>query len=271
MSSTREAKVFYFKSDVDIKSYILNLKNIKNPENSIKYRGNHIQLRDIKEDGGYIVGRICKVREIEKPMVGSAHDPKESYLESDIIESSHFIYSPSDLKVIMQNNPYVSANPNSLLSKLLVKTHINDLPSGVGIQAIIRNDAVKQLYKYRGAIFQIKVKTTKEGANIIAKESGDDVEMGDDFLDGASYTERTLSYKMTLGSVSETLIEKISNLFRSKKVLDASFMIDGNRSPIKLSEFAKYELLNIEVNNGSFDTLDFQYRLLQLVSSNEEA
>lgn len=268
MSSKREVKVFYFKSDTDIKSYILNLKNISNPENSIEYRGNHIQLRDIEERENYIVGRICKVREVEKPMTGSAYDPKESYLDTDIIESSNFIYNPNNLMLIIQNNNHVSSNPNSLLSMLLTKTHKSNL-QGLGIQAIIRDDAVEELVKNRGSITQMKVKTTKEGANIIARESGDDVEIGDNFLDGAGYTERTLSYKMNLGSVNRSLIEKISNLFNSKKVLDASFTIDGNRSPIKLSEFAKYALLNVEVNNGSFDTLDFKHQLLQLIQSDE--
>lgn len=201
-------------------------------------------------------------------MTGNAYDPKEKYLDTDIIESSNFIYNSSSLKIVIQNNPHVSSNPNSLLSMLLTKTHPNDL-TGLGIKAIIRDDAVEQLVKSRGSIIQMKVKTTKEGANIIARESGDDVEMGDNFLDGAGYTERTISYKMNLGSIEESLITKISNLFNSKKVLDASFTIDGNRSPIKLSEFAKYELLNIEVNNGSFDTLDFQDKLLELMNNSE--
>lgn len=265
MSDTRETKVFYFKSDRDIKSYLLNLNNVRNPENSIKYRGNHIQLRDISESQGYIVGKICKVREIEKPMVGSAYDPEEAYLERDIIESSHFIYSPDNLTVIIQNNNHVSTNPNSLLSQLIVKTHQNDL-NGLGIIAVIRDDAVQELIRDRGSISQIKVKTTKEGANLIARESGDDVEMGDDFLDSATYTERTLSYKMNLGTVEESLITKFSDFFRASKIIDASFTIDGNRSPIKLSEFAKYEVLKIAVNNhGSFDMLDFQNKLLELI------
>ncbi len=268
MSSTREVKVFYFESDKDITSYLLNLTNIKDPENSIEYRGNHIQLRDVKKEDKYIVGRICKVREVEKPMTGSAYDPKENYLKDDIIESSNFIYNQTNFQVVIQNNSHVSANPNSLLSTLLVKTHVNDL-TDLGIPAIIRDDAVEELIKNRGSITQIKIKTTKEGANIIAKESGDDVEMGDSFLDGASYTDRTLSYKMNIGSVKKSFIEKSYQWFKSKKVSDASFTIDGNRSPIKLSEFAKYEILRVEVNNGSFDTLDFQYKLLKLMNSDE--
>lgn len=267
MSSTREVKVFYFQSDEDIQSYILNLKNIRQDENSIEYRGNHIQLRDVLKDdsSGCILGRLCKVREIEKPKVGKFNDTKEEYLQKDIIESSNFIYNPKTLKVIMQNNTHVSANPNSLLSRLLTKTHEQGLSSGFGIQAVIRDDVLEEIIKGRGSITRIKVKTTKEGANIIAKETGDDVEMGDNFLDSASYTERELIYKMSLGSVNKSLIQKFKDWFDSGKLIDAAFSIDGNRSPIKLSEFAKYELLNVELDNGSFDTLDFQNKLLTLV------
>lgn len=63
---------------MDIQSYILNLKDISNVDSSIVYRGNHIQLRGISEGGNYILGRLCKVREIEKPMVGSAFEKKRS-------------------------------------------------------------------------------------------------------------------------------------------------------------------------------------------------
>ncbi len=266
--SNREVKVFYFKSDQDITAYLLNLKNITNPENSIEYRGNHIQLRDVKKKGEYIVGRICKVREVEKPMTGKVNDPEENYLEADIIESSNFIYNKKNRHVIIQNNSHVSTNPNSLLSKLIVKTQQN--LNGLGIPAIIRDDAVEELIKNRGSITKINIKTTKEGANIIAKESGDDVEMGDSFLNSASYTERTLSYKMNIGSVEESFIKKAYKWFKSKKVSDASFTIDGNRSPIKLSEFAKYETLSVEVDKGSFNTSDFQDKLSKLMDDDEK-
>jgi hypothetical protein len=151
---------------------------------------------------------------------------------------------------------------------LIVSTHKDDL-NGLGIKAIIRDDALRELIRNRGSITQVKVKTTKEGANFIARENEDDVEMNDNFLDGASYKERTLSYKINIGSINESFITKVYDFFNSKKVLDASFTIDGNRSPIKLSEFAKYELLEVDVKDGSFDTLDFQNKLLQLMDSDE--
>jgi hypothetical protein len=268
MNSSRKVKVFYFESDKNITSYILNLKNIRNHENSMEYRGNHIQLRDVEERENCIVGRICKIREVEKPMTGTAYEIEEDYLDADIIESSNFIYNKNNFQIVIQNNPHVSSNPNSLLSKLIVKTHKDNL-NGLGIKAIIRDDVLEELVSNRGSITQVKVKTTKEGANFIARENGDDVEMNDNFLDGASYKERTLTYKIDIGSISESFITKFYEFFNSKKVLDASFTIDGNRSPIKLSEFAKYESLEVEINNGSFDTLDFQNKLLQLMSSDE--
>jgi hypothetical protein len=74
---------------------------------------------------------------------------------------------------------------------------------------------------------------------------------------------------MDFGSVKQSLIEKLKGFFDNKKIKDASFLIEGSRSPIKLSEFAKYELLNIEVDKGSFDTSDFNEKLLQLMNNNE--
>lgn len=265
--SAREVKVYYFKCDTDIRSYILNLKNIANVENSIEYGGNHIQLRDISENGNYILGRLCKVREIEKPMVGSAFDKEEESLNKDIIESSHFIYNPQNCEVIIQNNTYVSANPNSLLSKLLTKTHMQDLASsGLGITAVIRQDALEKIIEGRGSIKQLKVTLDQNGSNYLATESGDDVEMSDNFLDGASYSEKVLSYKVNIGSVKRSFIDKIYNLFQEKKIKDASFTIDGNRSPIKLSEYVKYESLQVMVDDGSFDTEDFKKNLIGLMS-----
>lgn len=263
----RDVKVFYFECDTDIQSYILNLRNILDTQNSIEYRGNHIQLRDISQENNYILGRLCKVREVEKPTVGSAYDTNEELLEKDIIESAHFIYNSSNQEIIIQHNTNVSTDPNSLLSKLLVKTHMPELESGLGIPAILRDDALTEIIGNRGSIKQVKVITTQQGANFIARETGDDVEMGDGFLEGIAYKERTLSYKVNIGGVQESFIRKMFIHFQNRKIEDAAFTIDGNRSAIKLSEFAKYKTLNIEVNDGgSLDTEDFKVELLRLVS-----
>lgn len=268
--SNREVKVYYFKCDVDIQSYILNLKDISNIESSIVYRGNHIQLRDISKSGNYILGRLCKVREIEKPMVGSAFEKKEEPLSQDIIESSHFIYNSKNLEVIIQNNVYVSANPNALLSNLLTKTHKENLASnGLGISAVIRKDALEKIIEGRGYIKQLKVILDKSGSNYLAKENGDDVEMSDSFLDSVGYSEKVLSYKVNIGSIKKSFITKINDLFNDKKIKDASFTMDGNRSPIKLSEFVKFESLQVEVDDGSFDTEDFKEKLLNLMSDEQ--
>lgn len=269
--SNREVKVYYFKCDVDIQSYILNLKDISNIESSIVYRGNHIQLRDISKSGNYILGRLCKVREIEKPMVGSAFEKKEEPLSQDIIESSHFIYNPKNLEVIIQNNVYVSADPNGLLSNLLTKTHKENLSNGLGISAIVRKDALEKIIEGRGYIKQLKVILDKSGSNYLAKENSNDVEMSNSFFGdmGLDYSEKVLSYKVKIGSVKKSLITQISDLFNAKKIKDASFTIDGNRSPIKLSEFVKFEFLQVEVDDGSFDTEDFKEKLLNLMSDEQ--
>ena len=262
----KQIRLFHFKieDDIDIKKYILNLKDITNEKNSIEYRGNHIQMRNIEEKENFVIGRLCKVREIAKPSVGRFNKTEEVTLDEDIIESSHFIYSPSSKIIAIQKNNPVSSKPNALLSKLLIQTHAQELSDGLGIRPLLRSDALEHITKNRGQVKKIKIIMTREQNDQLAKESGSDVNFSDSFLNALEYETRTLDYWITIGTLKESFISKAFNFFKDEnKIEDASFSID--HETIKFSEFYKYTEIFVEVDaEGNYVSEDIINKLIQV-------
>lgn len=252
---TRQLTIHHFIVDRELAPYfsdarVTGHKQSTSEQCSLQVRQNWIQFRGVQHIGNVVVGRLCKVRVVEKPKIGRAFDPAETDLNDDIIESCHFLYHGRKNCLLMQKNNAVSANPTARMTKLLCRVFDDLGDSGLSIDPITRTDVLEELIRNRGIINRVAIRTTATQRNKIHAAEGGDVEFRDAFMQDTQYKEMNLTYKIELGGVQKTLLEQWVGWVRNRKVEDVACYSEGDRTPIRLSEYLKFDKIEVAVDES---------------------
>lgn len=220
------------------------------------------QLRDVKEQDGVILARICKIVVEGKPLGCDPYNPNERELDDSFVFSSHMLYDKSKNRALIQLNRETSGVPNTILTRL-IKQQCPDMD--VAINLIMRQDAVKAIREQRGLFETITMPIDKETAKYLTLASGDAADMTDNQLESGEYVKEVrIKVKINRGSLSNNLIENIVSRFKKGKIQNAKFGV-GNKNLVDLHHFSKFKEIKVQLTGKKhFDTEDFYHQLIQL-------
>lgn len=252
---SRLLTIHYFEAYQDIGPYLSDPR-VTDPQQStsqqcsLSVRENWMQFREVRQIGKAVVGRLCKVRVVEKPKIGPAFSPHETDLADQVIESCYFLYHSRNNRLLMQKNDAVSANPTAQMTKLLVHLFPDIGGSGLSISPILRKDMLELLVRSRGVIKRVKIHTTREQRDAIHEAQGGDLEFSDAYLKDTAYKEMYIDYRIEAGGLNAGILKELYDRFKNRQIADVACYLDGDQTPIWLSKYLKFDKIYATVDDS---------------------